>query len=443
MKAIVNRIVSNWTGQYRNNLLLKRLTTILGIDILVKASGFILLPIYLRLMTQEEYGLYNYLLSIITTFAVVLNFGLYIPLSKFYHDCKSEKEKGTLLFTIFSLLLIMLALIVVPVYLFRLDFPLTNILFKNSIKYNSYRLVVLLALLVTVFSFMLTNFFYTSEKIKIVKGYNLTRIIGINLITLVALIYIDSDAVKTRLQFTYLSELLIFLLFIGFLIKELHGHFNLKLALASLRLGLPIMISAIFGIIINFSDKFFLEKYGSLRKLSKYYLAFSFASIIPTIFASLQNVWVPLFMKEKDVRVNLQKTNRLMFRLTWIFLILGFGMWICFKVLLGTGIIPQKYSEVSYILPLLLVTQIVASLAPLFSNYLIYFHKTFSVSIVGLVACGISIGLGLILIPVWGVYGAALVSLSSNLFYLIVFYILVKYYANRHLINLNSEIVQA
>ena len=86
MKAIVNRIVSNWTGQYRNNLLLKRLTTILGIDILVKASGFILLPIYLRLMTQEEYGLYNYLLSIITTFAVVLNFALYIPLSKFYHD---------------------------------------------------------------------------------------------------------------------------------------------------------------------------------------------------------------------------------------------------------------------------------------------------------------------------------------------------------------------
>ncbi|PWT96525.1 MAG: hypothetical protein C5B52_15485 [Bacteroidetes bacterium] len=443
MKAIVNRIVSNWTGQYRNNLLLKRLTTILGIDILVKASGFILLPIYLRLMTQEEYGLYNYLLSIITTFAIVLNFGLYVPLSKFYHDCKTEKEKGTLLFTIFSLLIVLLILIVAPVYLFRLDFPLTLILFKNSIQYNSYRIIVLLALLMTVFSFMLTNFFYTSEKITIVKRYNLTRIIGINLITLAALIYIDKDAVQTRIQFTYLSELLIFLVFVGSLIREFYNHFDSKLALTALRMGLPIMISAIFGIIINFSDKFFLEKYGSLRELSNYYLAFSFASIIPTIFASLQNVWVPLFMKEKDLRVNLQKTNRLVFRLTWIFLIIGVAMWVCFRILLITGIIPRKYAEVSYILPILLITQIIASLAPLFSNYLIYFHKTFSVSVAGLVACGISVGLGLILVPAWGVYGAALVNLSSNLFYLIVFYLLVKYYANRHLINLNSEIVQA
>ena len=443
MRALVNKIAGTWLEQYKNNILLKRLTTILGIDILVKASGFILLPVYLRLMTQEEYGLYNYLLSIISTFAIVLNFGLYIPLSKLYHDFKNPERKGTLVFTISITLITILVLIILPIYFFKIDYPITNFLFKNAIQYGNYRGIVLLALLMTVLSFMLTNFFYTSEKIKVVKKYNLSRIILVNLVALWALYLIQGDNVKTRLEFTYLSELLIFLIFVGFLIKDLSYHFEPKLASNSLRMGLPIMISAIFGLVINFSDKFFLEKYGSLKELSNYYLAFSFASIIPTIFASLQNVWVPLFMKEKDLRKNLQKTNKLIVRLIWIFLVLGAGMWICFRILLLTGIIPQKYSEVTYILPLLLVTQIATSLSHLFSNYLVYFHKTYAVSLTGLLACGISLGLGILLVPLWGVYGAASVSLAANLFYLIAFYFLVRYYANSNLIKIKSEKVQA
>src|SRR6187401_3074032 len=106
MKAI--RILKERIGKYKENILVKRLFTVLGIDILVKVSGILLLPIYLLLMTQEEYGLYGYLLSIIMTFSIVLNFGLYIPLSKFYHDYQDAEKRGKLLFTISLLLVSML-----------------------------------------------------------------------------------------------------------------------------------------------------------------------------------------------------------------------------------------------------------------------------------------------------------------------------------------------
>ena len=91
MKAI--RLLKTRIGEYRENVLVKRLFTVLGIDILVKVSGILLLPLYLLLMTQEEYGLYGYLLSIIMTFSIVLNFGLYIPLTKFYHEFNNSKDK--------------------------------------------------------------------------------------------------------------------------------------------------------------------------------------------------------------------------------------------------------------------------------------------------------------------------------------------------------------
>ena len=157
--------------------MINRLFAVLSIDILVKLAGVILLPIYLRLMTQDEYGLYGYLLSIIFTFSVVLNFGLYIPISKFYHDFENEEDRGHLLFTIFCLLAVILTLVIFPIYFFNWDYILVKILFKNQIHYTEYRGSVLLALVVSIGNFMLTNFLFTSEKIKQLKQYNFLRII--------------------------------------------------------------------------------------------------------------------------------------------------------------------------------------------------------------------------------------------------------------------------
>src|SRR6188472_933392 len=86
--------------------LISRFFSVLSIDILVKASGFLLLPFFLRLMSQSEFGLYNYILSIVQTFSLVLNLGLYIPQSKLYHTYKSQDQRGQLLFTIYITLIV-------------------------------------------------------------------------------------------------------------------------------------------------------------------------------------------------------------------------------------------------------------------------------------------------------------------------------------------------
>ena len=56
-----------------------------------------------------------------------------------------------------------------------------------------------------------------------------------------------------------------------------------------MKIGFPIMISAICAIVINFGDKFLLEKRAGFVDLSVYYLAFSVANIIPLVFNTLQN----------------------------------------------------------------------------------------------------------------------------------------------------------
>jgi O-antigen/teichoic acid export membrane protein len=428
----VVRLLKNWITLYRDNLLINRLFAVLSIDILVKLAGVILLPVYLRLMTQEEYGLYGYLLSIIFTFSVVLNFGLYIPLSKYYHDFENEEDKGHLLFTIFCLLALILTCVVFPIYFFKWDYLLVKILFKNQIHYADYRGSVLLALIVSIGNFMLTNFLFTSEKIKQLKQYNILRIIFINILAVAFLLILKThDRVRVRLETTYIVEGILFVGFIYLFIKEVRVKFHRKIALSGLKLALPVMLSAVFGIVINFSDKFFLEKYGSFKEMSYYYLAVSCAAVIPMIITSFQNAWLPLFLKEKDLRINVAKTNKLVFRVFIIFAILSVSIQLFVWVILSLGIIQSKYYETLYILPLLLISQIFAALTPLYTNYLVYFEKTHVVSITGFFICVLSLSMSMLLIPRWGVYGAGVVSIASNVCYFAIYYFIIRFYIRK------------
>ena len=421
------KILRAWVEKYKQSILLNRLFAVLSIDILVKLSGVILLPVYLRIMTQDEYGLYNYLLSIVLTFSLVLTFGLYIPISKFYHDYADKIKKGKLLFTTFILLLGGLTMLIAIVYSAGLDVRIIKILFRHELNYQNYRLAILLAVVTSVFSFMLTSFLFTSEKIKQVKRYNISRIVWIHLASIALLYFMpETNAAELRLQITYALEFVLLLIFSGYVVKEMHFQFDYKLAIASIKMGLPIMLSALFGIVINFSDKFFLEKYGTLTDLSNYYLAIAFASIIPTIFASVQNAWIPLFMKEKNIGENVKKTNKLIRNLTLVFIGISLMIWVFLEILLVMSVIPKKYNEVTFVLPILLLTQIAAALSALYNNYLVYFERTHLISITGLIICIISIVASIFMIPRWGIYGAAAATMLSNILYLLTYNLLSK-----------------
>ncbi len=436
----IQQQVKGFIKRYRGNIFLKRLSTVLIIDIFVKLSGFVLLPVFLRLMTQEEFGLYNYILSILNTFSLVLNFGLYIPLTKFYHDSKDPWERGKLLYTLSVTLVITMCAVLIPLYLLKIDYWFIKLLFQNPIDYQSYRFVIFFSLLATIFSFMLTNYFYSAERIGLIKKYNFARIIAINIIVISALYFIPGDKANTRLIFTYAIEFILFCFFLRFLVKKMVPRFDKDIAVKSLKMGFPIMLSAIMGIVINFSDKFFLERYGDFRALSQYYLALSFAGIIPVIFASVQNAWLPIFMKEKDLKLNLTKTSQLFKKLFIVFTCIAIAIWLLFFTLFQTGIIPSKYDGVAYILPVLLVTNIFASLTPILSNYLIYFQKTYIVSVTGLFVCVVSLLSSYFFIRRWNIYGAALASLISSVSYLLIYYIIVKSLAQKYLLhNPNSK----
>jgi O-antigen/teichoic acid export membrane protein len=415
---------------------LKRLLTVLSLDVLVKASAVLLLPVYLRLMTQDEYGLFNYILSILYAVAMMLNLGLYIPQSKLYHDYTQPGERGKLITSIHVLLVGGLLVLILPVYFLGLDKSIQHLLFRNPIHYERYRFWILLLLLTSVFSYLLTNFFYTAERIDPIKRYSLFRVAGIHGVSIGTMcLFRSGDPIQIRLAAIGCTELVLLIAFYGHYIGKAVKRIDPALLIRCLRLALPVMLASLFSIIINFGDKFFLEKHADYTVLSVYYLGVACASVIGLVSTSLQNVWLPLFFKEKDLMRNVGKTNRLLVRLIWVLAALSLATIAAVAVGLASNLIPQRYDGVQAVLPLLLASQVISCLALLYSNYLVYFERTSIILWAGLAVSVTSMVLDLVLIPVWKIYGAAITLLVSNTCYLAIYYFLAMHYKRKRLSN--------
>jgi len=149
------------------------------------------------------------------------------------------------------------------------------------------------------------------KKINQLKKYNIFRIICINVFAVLMLFFFKhKDSVGIRLEATYLVELILFFAFSYFFIAEIQSKFSRKMAVTSLKLALPVTLSAVFGIVINFSDKFFLEEIWFLQQhvilLSCHFLRKRY----PDDF--LRPFKMPGFLfssKKKISRKNIIKTN--------------------------------------------------------------------------------------------------------------------------------------
>jgi len=412
--------------RYKESVVLNRFVSLMSVDILIKASSFILIPVYLKLLTQTEFGLYNYLISIVVFFSQILNFGLYLAQSKIYPDTESE-GRGKFLFSLHVLLLFLLLTSLAIIYGFNIDRYLISLLFKGSFNYQFYRFPMLLAIVASVYSFMLYNYLLSAEKIKIVQRYNLLRLILLNTIVLAVLFYVKGDKVNMRFIITYTIEIILIISFAFQCIKEMVPSLDYQVMLRSAKIGFPIMVSAICGIVIGFGDKYFLQRKAGFVDLSVYYLAFSVANIIPMIFNTLQNIWLPIFLREKELEKNIKLTKKMVKRVFGIFIILSIGMILFIIGALYIHLIDSRYNKVIYVLPVLLLSLSIESTSHLLVNYITYFEQTYILPIISVILGIISITLNIVFISRYGLYGAAYSSLSIGMLSFTAYYFILKF----------------
>ncbi|MBO4542926.1 MAG: lipopolysaccharide biosynthesis protein [Bacteroidales bacterium] len=411
---------------YQNNIasseVVTRFAKVFSVDVVVRAVNFLLIPVFLHLMSKEEVGTYDYLYSFAFAMAPALNLGLYVSLTKMYHLYDNPKDKGRLLLTINFTLITFLLIVFGVIYGFRLDYSIFSFLVNQPIAYEKYRFFILLAMICMIYNVLLTMFFVTSEKISKIQRYNIGRCLLVNIAVFAALIFLKGDKVALRLGFTYVSEFIVGLYFFRYYMREMATPFSKEMMLRAIKIGMPIMLSSIAYLLINFADKYYVQRYCGMEDFAVYFKALQFATILSVVFNSFQNVWLPIMMKEKDLTVLNRKTNRVCMVITLLFTALSlciiFAVWVALK----WNIIPMEYYDMLYVLPLACLGQIASVLMLLYQYYAVYFEKTHINLFVTIVSGILGVVCNYFAVRYYSYYGVAVVMIFINILMLLFYF---------------------
>ncbi|MFA7082792.1 MAG: hypothetical protein WC135_09285, partial [Bacteroidales bacterium] len=296
------------------------------------------------------------------------------------------------------------------------------------------RTFVFIAMISMVFTNYLTFFFVSSENIPNLQRFNIFRLILSNGTAILVLYFSSSDTVMLRLAITYVAELLLTIAFGSIIVRRCIPVFDFYYLKKAFKLGSPIMIASVMATMVTFGDKFFVMKYAGVNDFADYSLAIMLATILLIVFQSFNFVWLPLFLKEKDMVTLRRKTNRYT---VFIFLaLLGIGLMIFLVVFIALRfkIIPDTYSEgILLFLPILILSQIFASLAGLFINFMTYFEKTYIQVFVWAFISFIGYFLFDNLTKSYLAIGASIALLILNLISFIFYYTRTQYYINNRI----------
>ena len=307
---------------------------------------------------------------------------------------------------------------------------------KRHVHVVNKGMYVFIAIISMIFTNYLTFFFISSENIPKLQKFNIFRLILSNGTAILVLYFSSSDTVMLRLAITYVAELLLTIVFGSFIVKRFIPVFDFYYLKKAFKIGTPIMIAAIMATMVNFGDKFFVMKYAGVNDFADYSLAIMLATIILIVFQSFNFVWLPLFLKEKDMATLKRKTKRYTIFMFLALFGIGFIIFLVVWVALKFKIIPSTYSGgILLVLPILIFSQIFAALIGLYVNFMTYFEKTYIQVFVGGVISFIGYFLFDYLTSAYLVVGAALALLILNILSFIFYYTRTQYYISNRLIH--------
>ncbi len=363
------------------NPVIRKCLSLFSTDVLVRGANFLLIPIFLHLMTKNDFGIYGYLYNFAMTCSLILNLGYHSALPKLYVET-SENKKGnsSMLFTLSISLFGFLAFMFALFYITDADYAFFNIVNNNEdvqFDYRSYRPYLFIALASMIFSNFLTYYFISAKKIKNIQAFNLIRLFACN-ITVITVLYLskDTDKVLLRLSITYVIEFLLCCVFARSFIKEIWCKYRKDYMLRALKIGLPLSFVGLVNSVVNFGDKQFIMLYCGSEAMGTYNLATLLATIPLIVFQSFNFVWLPNFLGEKNLHILKKKNDRNAKIILSILLLLSVFICLATYLLLQWNIFPRNYGEIISYLPMLLLSQVFAAIILYYFNYFTYFEKT-------------------------------------------------------------------
>jgi O-antigen/teichoic acid export membrane protein len=135
-------------------------------DLLSKFFGILSLPIYLNLMSTQEFGTFNLYFNLISSISLITGLNLYVSFIKNYSSVNSNIEKGSFIFTTICFYLIIILLLGLGFFLNFFDFIFFKLLGKSIDFFHTNKLLIFLLIVSSILSTFLYSYLMCQENLK-------------------------------------------------------------------------------------------------------------------------------------------------------------------------------------------------------------------------------------------------------------------------------------
>ena len=394
-----------------------------------RALGLIMLPLYTDravLPQVSAYGDYALVYTFIAFMTVLYMYGMDLALMRYFflEDYKRQDVYKTAFLGVLtvagalSLLMLFGAPTIAAVLLDAAElkeyiYLAAGILFFDSLTNLPY------------------NLLRAEEKSVLFSAVKITRFLSELTLNIVFVVVLKKGVVGI-LYANLAAAVLNFILLFPYQWKYLKGHFSGTLYGVMLRFALPMLPNGLAYLILEVSDKFLMRFLLNKETLGIYSANRRFGSIMLFIVMAFRAAWQPFFLKiakESNAKEIYSKVFTY-FTLVAAFVVIVVSYFVDYLVRIPLSptktVMGSAYWEGTAIIPLVLMAYLFFGLYVNLTAGIYITKKTKWMLLFSGSAAAVNVAGNLYLMPLYGIYGAAMVTLLSYLVLAVTIYIVVR-----------------
>lgn len=396
-------------------------TTVLNIcsTVLLQGISLFTIPVFTKILGADQYGAYSVFNSWVSILTCVMGAGVGSSLGTGWYEFKDKyysfRSSILLLGTVIS------AIIMVMIGIF----------IKPLSVYFGYSYGLIFILLISALGHFVVSFVQGAciyEK-KAELNFAVSTILSLSTVALSLILIPRFDAESrflgrvygTAIPYTIAAMIMWVLIFI----KKPSGlHKNY--CRYGLRIGVPIIFHMLSQNILSQSDRVMMQKFNiSNSEIGIYSLFYTLVAVTSTILSALNNSWCPFYYDDLDSK-DWKKLKHKCRNFIELFTVLIVGFLLLSREV-SYLLADSEYWEGINVIPILAVSVFFTFMYQFPVNFEFFYRKTQIIAIGTVGAAIINIILNAIMIPGWGMYGAAMATMLSYGILFIAHYIIVTH----------------
>jgi O-antigen/teichoic acid export membrane protein len=258
-----------------------------------KIVSFILLPIYTRFFSKEQYGTIDLVQVIVSMSAIFAVLQLESAMQRYYYEYKN-KEKKVFLTTI--ILVVTTLSILLAVILSTFSKSLSVSFFGND-NYHQLIRLALIQLPITNFSvlcFIILRYEKQNINFVLLVLLKVTLSVCLTLLFVVKFGYGIYGIFSSQIIASFVTSVLLFISVKRYFTLELSRTF-IK---SALKYSLPQFPARIGSILLTYANRFFMIGYLSISAIGVYSLSLKLASSVQLLYTTFIMAWAPYMFKQ-------------------------------------------------------------------------------------------------------------------------------------------------